>query len=247
MKAKASVKIILGITLALSVVACENASWNCLRGNGVIEEETRPLQAYDGVVTEGEFEIIYIPDSVYSVIVETDQNLLPYIRTRISGSTLIVDNGTQKCLRSEYPIRIYVHTPEIRLMRLTGSGMISAESVYGDELRLEIEGSGKIDVTGIDVLDLFVLITGSGDVVLWGSSVDGDYTITGSGNINARNVVTETSGAEISGSGTIYCHATESLDAIISGSGTIYYAGDPPVVNTYSSGSGSFISISTNP
>jgi hypothetical protein len=240
-----SIRIILPVLTALALVSCENSSWNCLRGNGVLTEETRPMQPYDGVVTEGEYEIIYIPDTAYSVILETDQNLLPYIRTRVSGTTLVVDNGTRKCLRSDYPMRVYVHTPEIRLMSLVGSGMISAESVYGDELRLEIEGSGNIDVTGIDVLELYVLITGSGDVDLWGTSDNGEYTITGSGNINARYLETRHCEAEISGSGTIYCHASERLDAVISGSGTIYYAGSPPVVNTYSSGSGSFVSIST--
>jgi hypothetical protein len=245
MKTIRSIRIILPVLAVLALVSCENSSWNCLRGNGVLTEETRQLQSYDGVVTEGEYEIIYIPDTAYSVVLETDQNLLPYIRTRISGTTLVVDNGTRKCLRSDYPIRVYVHTPEIRLMSLVGSGLISAESVYGDKLRLEIEGSGNIDITGIDVLELAVLVTGSGDVDLWGKSDNADYTITGSGNIKARYLEASHCKAEISGSGTIYCHASESLNAVISGSGTIYYAGNPPNVNTYSSGSGSFVSIST--
>ena len=101
MKTKTTIPIILFIILAISLIACENSGINCLRGNGIIEKETRDLEEYNGVVTEGEFEVFYIPDSSYSVIIETDQNLIQYIRTRISGTTLIVDNGTRKCLRSD--------------------------------------------------------------------------------------------------------------------------------------------------
>lgn len=242
MKIKTPISIVLPVILAFTLIACENSAWNCLRGNGIIEKETRDVQEYNGVVTEGEFEVFYIPDSSYSVVIETDQNLIPYIRTRISGSTLIVDNGTQKCLRSEYPIRIYVHAPEINLMSLVGSGMISAESVYADELTLSIEGSGIIDVIGIDVLELKVLITGSGDVSLRGTTDVADYTITGYGNIDAKNVISNTCIAEISGSGSIYCNAVIKLEAIISGTGSVYYKGSPSV-STHISGTGSVISI----
>jgi hypothetical protein len=242
MKTKTHISIILTVSLAITLIGCESSSWNCLRGNGIIDKETRDLNEYNGVVTEGEFEVFYVPDTSYFVEIETDQNLMPYIQTRISGSTLIVDNGTRKCLRSEYPIRIYVHAPEINLMSLVGSGLISAETIYADVLTLAIEGSGVIDVSGIDVLELDVLITGSGDVNLWGTTTKSDYTITGSGNIDARNVISTNCIAEISGSGSIYCNAVSRLEAFISGSGTIYYRGSPSVsINI--SGSGSVISI----
>ena len=242
MKKQSPIAIILFIVLAISLIACENSGINCLRGNGIIEKETRDLEEYSGVVTEGEFEVFYVPDSSYFVMIETDQNLIQYIRTTISGTTLIVDNGTRKCLRSELPIRIYVHAPEIHLMSLEGSGLISADSIYTDELMLSIEGSGYIDVKGIDVLELNVLITGSGDVSLWGTTGSAEYTITGSGKVNAKNLISNECIAEISGSGSIYCNAVMKLNAIISGSGSIYYRGTPSV-NTQISGTGSVISI----
>ena len=194
------------------------------------------------MVTEGEYDIYYVPDTSYFVILEADQNLLPYIRTRVSGSTLIVDNGSRKCLRSDYPIRVYVHTPEIKLMSLVGSGMISAESVYADELKLQIEGSGHIDITGIDVLDMQVIISGSGDVNLWGETDIVEYIIAGSGTISAQNLLSNSCTVEISGSGDIYCNVEEKLNVFISGSGDIYYMGEPSI-STNISGSGKVVSI----
>jgi len=242
MKTKTTIRLILPALLAVvALSSCENNS-TCLRGNGILEEESRELQYFNGVVTEGEFDVFYVPDTESKVVLKTDQNLIPYIRTSISGSTLIVDNGTRKCLRSEYPIQIYVHTPEINLMRMEGSGLIYAESVVSDELRLEIEGSGKIDVKGIDVHELSAIITGSGDVELWGETEVAIYTITGSGRISAENVLSNTCTTEISGSGTIYCHADEKLNVIISGSGDIFYKGSPSISISIS-GTGNLISL----
>lgn len=242
MKNQAHISIALPVLLVFILIACENSAWNCLRGNGTIEKESRELQQYSGVLTEGEYDIYYIPDTSFFVVLETDQNLLPYIRTRVSGNTLIVDNGTRKCLRSDYPIRVYVHSPEIKLMNLMGSGKITAESVYSDELKLVIEGSGRIDITGIDVLDLQVLISGSGDVNLRGETDIVEYSIAGSGTISAQNLLSNSCLVEISGSGDIYCNAEEKLDVFISGSGNIYYKGTPSI-STKISGSGKVVSI----
>jgi len=238
MKARTSILILAPVMLALLLTACENSYFSCLRGNGILETDTLDLGEFTGIVTEGDFEVFYIPDTVYFMVLETDQNLIPYIRRWVTGNTFYVDNGTRKCLRSEYPIRIFVYAPEVKLMRLAGSGMISAESVYTDELDLQLEGSGVIDIRGIDVLRLHVLITGSGEAELWGRTDVAGYAISGSGTISAQNLQSKICVADISGSGTIYCNATKTLEAVISGSGTIYYRGNPQV-STKISGSGS--------
>jgi hypothetical protein len=242
MKTSLPFKLLAAAMLMLALAACENTYWSCLHGNGVIVTETRELEYFNGVVTEGDFELTYLADTVYYIELETDENLMPYIRTRLRGNTLVVDNGTHKCLRSEYPVRLTVHAPELVLMSLTGSGLISGEYISGEDLRIEITGSGTIDLSGVDVLSLQAIITGSGEVKLYGETDQSRLTITGSGSINAKNLLSQTCVAEISGSGNIYAWVETHLDAIISGSGTIFYKGSA-TVSTIISGSGSVLSI----
>lgn len=229
MKTKVLIQILLPVLLVGCLAGCENMGWYCIRGNGILDEETRELAEYDGVVAEGDFEVLYIPDTAFFMVVETDRNLIPYIEDKVLDNTLYIDYGTRKCLRPVNPMRLYVYAPEVHLLSLVGSGKILAESIYTDELSLQIEGSGVIDVTNIDVLDLQVLIIGSGEADLQGTTDVAEYIITGSGTISAQHVTANRCLAEISGSGTIYCHASEELDAIISGSGNIYYRGYPEV------------------
>ena len=228
MKTRNLIRIAFLAGLALVANACEN-SWNCLRGNGIAGEETRMIDGFTGVVSEGSFDVEIVPSTEFSVILQADENLIQYIRTRVSGNTLILDQGTRKCLQSDNPIRITVHLPAVDYLNLTGSGMITGDNLEGDELRVELTGSGVIDLRGLNVGELDALITGSGEMVFWGMATDADLDITGSGEIKAFHLETVNCIANISGSGNMQVKVEKSLKAYISGSGSIFYQGNPGV------------------
>jgi len=228
MKIRSFIKIAFLAGLTLMAHACEN-SWNCLRGNGVAGEETRDVSGFTGVVSEGEFDVFIVPDSEFSVKLEADENLIQYIRTGLSGNTLIVDQGTRKCLRSDNPIRITVYMPQVEYLNLTGSGMITGDNIESEKLRVELTGSGLIDLKELNVGLLDALITGSGEMIFWGNATDADLDITGSGAIKAFNLESVNCIANISGSGNIQVNVEKLLTAYISGSGSIFYLGNPGV------------------
>ena len=188
--------------LLVSLYSCDEGIFNCLRGNGIIVTEDRELRNdIYGIISEGSCDIEVIIDSVARIEVEWDENLLPYLSTRVSGEKLIIDQGTRHCLRSNYPCRVYVYTPSINLVRLTGSGSIICDNLYTDDLMIELTGSGFVDMRNLDALSVDALITGSGEIVLEGITDQSEFTISGSGNIfyrgNPRII------AHISGSGSI--------------------------------------------
>ena len=228
MQSKSLLKVAFLAVLTVMVYACEN-TWNCLRGNGMPGDETRIIEGFTGVVSEGEFDVFIIPDSAFSIRLEADENLIQYIRTRISGNTLIVDQGTRKCLRSDNPIRITVYMPQVEYLNLTGSGMITGDNIESDELRVELTGSGLIDLRGLKTGLLDALITGSGEMIFWGETVDADLDITGSGQVKAFHLESVNCVANISGSGNMQVNVEKILTAYISGSGSIYYQGNPSV------------------
>ena len=240
MKTRSIIKIAFLAGLTVMAYACEN-SWNCLRGNGVPGDEIRVISGFTGVVSEGEFDVFIIPDSSFSVKLEADENLIQYISTRISGNTLIVDQGTRKCLRSDNPIRITVYMPNVEYLNLTGSGMITGDNIESDELRVELTGSGLIDLRGLKLGLLDGLITGSGEMIFWGETLDADLDITGSGMIKAFHLESLNCVANISGSGNMEIRVEKQLTAYISGSGNIYYQGNPPSVSVNVTGSGAVI------
>jgi len=240
MKTRIIIRSIIAAFIAVALYSCEGGFWNCLDGNGIPAEETRELSDFTGFVSEGAFDILVIPDSVYEIEIEADENLMRFIRTRVSGGKLVIDTGTRNCLRSRSPMLLTIRVPMLNYISLTGSGLITADDFSAERMRVEITGSGSIDMRGLDVGTLDALITGSGEMVFWGTASETDFDITGSGNIDAFELISGTCSASISGSGSMYVYVESRLNAYISGTGNIYYKGNP-IVKANISGSGSVI------
>ena len=71
--------------------SCDDYWFNCLRGNGIVVNQERESDHFSGVISEGDFDIIIITDSVCKAVVVADENLLPYIRTSVRGDNLVVN------------------------------------------------------------------------------------------------------------------------------------------------------------
>jgi hypothetical protein len=234
------------ITLAVIAVifiltSCDGFHLGCLNGNGIVIEEERNLSRFTGVISEGEYDVFIIIDTVSKVVIETDENLMPYIRTVVRDDKLVIDNGTRNCLRmkDDQPIRITVHTPDIFDIALEGSGVIYCDYlILVNYLKIELTGSGIINLRDIDAYEMDVSLTGSGEIELWGIVGEGDLDISGSGKIKAFHLEQDKCYASITGSGDMYVFVYDYLDAYISGSGNIFYRGNP-LIDVKITGTGS--------
>lgn len=227
-----------------------------INGNGMIEEETRPLVSFNRVRNAGFFNVFVQNDSIFSVSIEAESNLIPYVRTIINGNTLVID--TRETLNSTYPINVYVKAPIINMVELSGSGPVMIDSLNSESLELQITGSGnmsgyatttslitKISGSGDMLLQSYTgscdaRVSGSGDMELLGESLSGAFSISGSGDIRSYSYSQKECISKTSGSGDMYLNVSDFLDITISGSGDVYYLGNP-VLNVKITGSGQVI------
>ncbi|PLX12833.1 MAG: hypothetical protein C0598_05250 [Marinilabiliales bacterium] len=135
--------VIIGFILMLSTTYYSCSKLNSVNGNGHVLTEERRLVNFDQVKNEGEFNVFISYDTVYQAIVEAETNLIPYIRTIVNGNTLIIDS--RENLRPGMSINIYVKTPNVKYIELSGSGTIFCDSVSGDNVGSVISGSGSIE------------------------------------------------------------------------------------------------------
>lgn len=103
---------------------------------------------------------------------------------------------------------------------------------------LMLAGSGVVSVTGMDVPDLTVTLSGSGVLRASGSATQLDVTVTGSGDAQLEELIAQDVLAAVIGSGRIVVTATESLDASVPGTGAIVYRGNPLHVTESVTGNG---------
>lgn len=244
--------------LLLAVVylsGCEKP-WQRIEGNSDVVTETRSVPSFDRVQNTGIFDVYIIQSDYYEVVMEAESNLLPFIRTGVSGNVLKVE--TRDNLKPHYPIKVFVYTPEIEEVKLSGSGLIYSDTLYVDKLEVFLSGSGDIDILafGNDIYTeisgsgsarvhaetdiLGARISGSGEMQFTGFANTAEFNISGSGSIRAYDLPVKECYTKTSGSGDMYVSVSDYLDVNISGSGNVYYTGDPEL-NIKISGSGSVI------
>ena len=229
-----------------------------LEGNGSVTRETRMIVSFNKIENQGDFNVYYIYDTVFRVVIEAESNLIPYIRTVVNGNTLEID--TRENLNNNYAMKVTVHSPVLKAVTLSGSGIINTGSVTSDNFEVKLSGSGLIYgdivshnfnllISGSGEVDYAVtsintkaVISGSGKIKLTGESTFADYLISGSGNIESYNLLLNECTAKISGSGNIYTNVSDYLNVIISGSGSLYYLGYPDI-DSVITGSGQVIGM----
>lgn len=237
-KSPAMQKILFFCALIPFLVACGFMAEK-VEGNGQLASETREVSNFRNVEANGPMDIILQDQPGTGVKIEADQNLLSYIVTETDDHTLKIETKRGFNLRSRNSIRVYISAPVFNKVSLGGSGNISSQGVLvnPDEMRLDLDGSGNIDVQ-VNTPSLESKMNGSGNIKLRGSADEWDAVLSGSGNMYCFELNTQEAEVSINGSGDAEVMATKKLDLKINGSGQIRYKGSPNV-ESHINGSGS--------
>lgn len=230
--------ISLAVLIVIVLNSCER--FNCIEGNNIFAIEERPTGYFSGIELDGSFDVYVSYDTVTSVTVEGDENLLRFITTYTKGNTLEIGTSSRRCLDSWHPIVITVSTPSLHYLGLDGSGFINCSYFNTSYLDIALDGSGEIYVVDVDCNELDAEIDGSGDIKLAGICEKSYLEIDGSGKIRANDFISDECYVDIYGSGVVYVFVWDILDVYIDGSGIVYYEGSP-VVRKRIDGSGDVI------
>ena len=209
-----------------------------IKGNGVIGREMRNVGSFTDVSLQGSPDIILHLGDHCEVTIEADENLIPYIETKVSGSELIVEIKSGSNISTHHNLVVHVTAPEFREITIAGSGDITAEEKINsnEKMKFKIAGSGDIKAD-VNAPDIDCSIAGSGNLSLSGETKEQDISVKGNGDVQNENLKTEHTTVDIKGSGNVNVHASVKLDVDIAGSGDVEYRGNPSVTqNIHGSG-----------
>ncbi len=207
-----------------------------LDGSGNVVSEERPVPVFNKVSMKGEGDVVLKRGGEQSVVIETDDNILPVIKTTVRNNRLVISN--EKYSLNPTALTYYITVDKLNEISISGSGNVLGESKFiSDDFLAKISGSGDV-VLELDTIRLESRISGSGSMDLTGRTDFYDATISGSGEINAFDLDSKRVSVTIGGSGDCNVSASEEIAAKISGSGDILYKGRPRI-NSSISGSGS--------
>jgi hypothetical protein len=225
---------VIGLITISMFTSCEK-----IKGKGEVITETRTTGNYNSVSLAMSATVYFTPDSIYSLRISGQENIIHQIVTEVEGNQLVIRVKTGVILGSHDPVQVYITSPDVTGLDISGSGDIFTDRTWsGNDLSANISGSGSINIGSVNAGHISAKISGSGSIrAASGTAVNEDLKISGSGTIDLRSVEAETVYTATSGSGDTYIHATSLLDVTISGSGNTWYYGTP-AINTHISGSG---------
>ena len=175
-----------------------------------------------------------------SIQAEGDENILSYLKTRVTGNTLEVYCDNNVSFRGDYQVSAHIRLPRLVAVSLVGAANAAINgNVKGDKFELQISGAATAHIGNMSVHRFVSDISGSGNVEVADGNADrADFEISGSGRVQAYALKANEVSASISGSGTSEITAVQKLWADVSGSGTIKYQGQPELMRGDVSGSG---------
>ncbi len=235
------------IKLSLLIIAAVTTLYSCkknnicIKGNGNTITETRNLSDFNQIDLKTSDNIILTQGNEYSIEIEASENLMSVIETSVTNSKLKITRKPNTCIKTFKPITIYITTPDINQITISGSGDVKAtDLITSPKMDLTINGSGNMQFSNLNTDHLDTKVSGSGKLTI--SSTEKTTSqlikISGSGNINVLNMPSKETTISISGSGDCVANTIENLDVKISGSGNVKYKGSP-TINSKITGSGS--------
>ncbi len=178
---------------------------NSVKGSGNVVTESRAVADFSAVDVGGVFRVEITAGKDFSVNVDADENLLPHIKTDVSGDMLEI--STDAKISSSNPILVRITAPEITELRASGASSVSLLDIKNNSIDVDLSGVSELTATGE---------TEKLRAELSGASV-----------LKARSLKSETADVDASGASRAYVFASQSLSADASGASTVVYEGNP--------------------
>jgi putative autotransporter adhesin-like protein len=187
-----------------------------VRGNGHVKTDERQIGAFANIEASGAF-VINWQNGPPTLRIKTDENLFPYIESKISGNTLRLRSREQ--IRPTHGITVSVTSPVREAAKITGAVKLVANQLTGPKFALEGTGASRITLDG-NIDQLLADLTGASD-------------------LKAAALQTKTAELSIQGAGDAEVAVAEKLKVAIAGAGKVIYSGNPPTIEKHISGAGS--------
>jgi len=204
------------VFLAGCVVLAAGCEWVGIRGNGHIKTDERAVGAFANIDVRGSFTIEWQTGGP-TLRITTDENLLSYIESNVSGDTLHL--RTREQIRPTHGIKVIISSPTRAGARISGAVKLDATQLTGPRFALESRGASRVSLQG-NIDELLVDMTGASELA-------------------ASTLQTKTAEISTTGAGDADIAVAETLKVVITGAGEVKYSGNPGTIQKHISGAGS--------
>lgn len=176
----------------------------------------------------------------YKVQILAPESIIEKLEVEVCGDELVIKSKKRLNMSyNENDFIIRVWSPVFERIEIQGSSDIEAKTaIKSDKLKIDISGSGDVEIQNVSASYININTSGSGDVEIAGVTENVKIDISGSGEVDAEKLTSKNAQISIMGSGDVEVNASETIKGSSCGSGDIVIYGGA-LLDIRTSGSGS--------
>ena len=204
--------IIAGIITLLIATGCVvrvNGNGKNVRCKGPVVTKTFDLADFDNITLNGGCDINLIQQNEFLVSVEANEEVFEHLDYYVDGNTLVLDTKEHVTIMAQ-KFNLTIGLPVMKALVVNGAGDVDLKNGYSsaEDMKIEINGAGDFDFTGVkvpalsiavngagdidinsmEVQELSLAVNGAGDAKVSGKADRASFTVAGVGGIDARNL-----------------------------------------------------------
>lgn len=198
-------------------------------GNGKVIAITNDLPFFNAVEASGAISLTLIQSDKHQLIIETDENLVPLVESKVSNGTLKLSaSGIRKATRLE----LTVIFKDINLLDVSGAVKVKSEGSISSEM-LTLKSSGAT-VMNLDLTagKLHSFISGAAKITLTGTADNHSIDMSGATKLVAGSLHTISTSVTGSGASDAMVNAKDLLTTNTSGVAKVRYDKEPARIET---------------
>jgi hypothetical protein len=211
-------------------------SCNYTTGSGKIVTERRTVGQFTSLSASNGFDVEVKVGPVQELTVEADDNLMRYIRTEVSGSTLKIKTENLHNLSNAH-LKVYITTPELKSITASSSADVKVLDLLKGTGTLNFNASSGAEIEAeVDAPEVNAGSSSGGTVRLSGKTRNYKAESSSGASIKTNDLLAENTNVSVSSGGSADVYASVSLVAEASSGGDINYHGAASVKQSSSSG-----------
>lgn len=224
MKTKLTFIVIAFLGLSLMAFSVPSKRIN---GSGNVIKETRQLESFNAIDIGGAFEIELIKSNEEKIVIETDDNIMPAIKTRVSGNELRVDNEVD--INNPTELKLTIYYKSLQEIDLSGAAsLFSSDVLETPELDMDCSGASEITLN-LKVGQFSGEFSGASKLELEGNINKAELDISGASVVRAYGLEIRNLELEASGAAVVKVLVLDNLKIEASGASSVRYKGEPNI------------------
>jgi hypothetical protein len=205
------------VFLTVCIALASGCRWVGVRGNGHIKTDDRTISAFTEIDAGGAF-VIEWQSGPPALRITTDENLLRYIASDVSGETLRL--RTHEQVRPTHDITVVISSPTRAGARIRGAVKLTAKQLTGPKFVFEARGASRVSLDG-NIDELLADMTGASKLEASGLQTKiAEISTTGAG--DAEIAVADTLKVAITGAGKVTYSGNPTVEKHITGAGSVH-------------------------